>query len=234
MSDAPKIRRLPDGVAQLLLPSPILSTALLRDLAEALDDLAADGSPLVVSSSHPRIFLAGANLAEIAALDMESSFPYARLGRKLLERLRRFPAPVVAAVHGPCAGGGLDFVLSCDAIVASPGATFAHPGVHRGLVTGWGGTAIFPVLGGAGPARRLFLEGRFFSSEEAAAAGWVAGLHDDPVDAARREALRLASLAPARLELWRRFRHGRFVDRSRVSVVHNCWRLFRMETGARA
>jgi len=233
MSTVPEIRRSPGGVTQLLIPSPILSAALLGALAESLDGLAASAAPLVISSSHPRIFLAGADLTEIARLDAERSLPYARLGRRVLERLRRFPAPVVAAVHGPCAGGGLDLVLSCDAITAAPEATFAHPGVHRGLVTGWGGTAMFPPLTDGWTARRLFLEGRSFSAAEAMAGGWATKIAETPVHAAQLEALRLASLAPARLELWRRLRYGRFVDRFRVSVVHHCWRLFQMETGAR-
>lgn len=227
-------RYLPEGVRQLILPSPILSTSLLSRLGESLELLRTDPRPMVLSSSHPKIFLAGAHLAEIASLDAESSRSYAALGREVLERIRRYPAPVIAAVHGTCAGGGLDLVLSCDAVFAAPGASFAHPGVHRGLVTGWGGTAMFPAVSGSGPARRLFLEGRFISAGQAKAEGWVAGLDGDPLGAARREARRLAALAPGRLTLWRRLSSARFVDSFRVSVVHNWWRLIRMETGARA
>ena len=233
MSSLPQTRALDGGPVELVIPSPILSKELLGKLASSLRKLATTSRPLVVSSSHPRIFLAGANLAEIAGLDMHRSLPYARLGRTVLDTLRRFPAPVVAAVHGPCAGGGLDLVLSCDAIVATPEATFAHPGVHRGLITGWGGTALFPAIGGSGPAHRLFLEGQPFPAEEAAAQGWVREIRPDPVEGARVEALRLASLTPARIELWRQFRAGRFVDRFPVSVVHHWWRFFQMETGAR-
>ena len=102
-------------------------------------------TPLVLRSAHPTIYLAGADLAEIAALDGPSCADYARRGRVVLERLALYPAPTVAAVHGSCSGGGFDLGLACDWIVAGGAAAFSHPGVRRGLVTGWGGTVRLPV-----------------------------------------------------------------------------------------
>jgi enoyl-CoA hydratase/carnithine racemase len=193
---------------------------MLRAIAQALDRVHAGRRPLVVASDHPRIFLAGAHLAEIAALDGRTSGGYARRGRAVLRRFESHPGPVVAAVHGPCTGGGLDLVLSCDAIVASPSASFSHPGIRRGLVTGWRGTVMLPWSIGRGAARRALLTGEPISAAEAADHGLVI-VNDDPVAAARLEAARLAALHPARLMRWRSFKNSRFVDRFRAVVVHN-------------
>jgi enoyl-CoA hydratase/carnithine racemase len=214
-----------EQVARLVFESPILSVRVLHDLAGTLDKGSAisEPQPLVISSRHPRIFLAGAHLQEIAALDARSSLAYANLGRQVLARLERYPAPVVAAVHGPCTGGGFDMAMCCDAIVAGPRASFSHPGVHRGLVTGWRGTVLLPHTVGTSHARRMVLEG---SEASAAEMGELAGIcsAEDLVAAAVTKARCLGSLHPARLKLWRILRESyRFVDRFRAVMVHQSW-----------
>jgi len=211
-----------EGCHEIVTSSPILSVHLLERLTTVITTLSARPLPLVVASGHPRIFLAGADLGEIAKLNAATSGEYSHRGRRLLELIESFPAPVVAAVGGACTGGGLDLALACDAIVASPTAAFAHPGVRRGLVTGWGGTVRLPHRAGVAEARRVLLEGGFTGAGAAAAEGWVTTTGAaDPVAAAKGEALRLAAIAPRRLDLWRTFRSARFVDRFRASVVHN-------------
>jgi len=200
--------------------SPVLSLSLLEELERVLEAVAAAARPTVLASAHPRIFLAGAHLGEIAALGPESAGRYAHRGRSVIRRLGTVPAPVVAAVHGPCLGGGLDLVLAADVIVASPAAAFGHPGARRGLVTGWGGTRTLPEAVGTARSRWAFLSGEQLPAREALAAGLVGRIAGDPVAAAREEALRLGSLHPRRTALWRTLRDGRFVDRFRSCVVH--------------
>lgn len=205
----------------LTLERPVLARGLLRALAGALDELAAAPTvrPVVLASVHPTIYLAGADLGEIAALDAASCGPYAALGRSLGRRLASHPAPVVAAVHGSCSGGGFDLVLACDAVVAAPGATFAHPGVLRGLVTGWGGTVALPAAVGRPATRRALLEGSPLSAAELAATGAVAEVATEPLPAALELGRRLHRLHPGRLRLWRLLRGPRFVDRFRATVI---------------
>ncbi len=211
-----------DGLSVLLLHSPILSREALEGLAAALTPPPTSAPlALIVRSAHPRVFLAGAHLAEIAALDAGSSAPYARLGRRVLDLLREYPAPVVAAVHGACLGGGVDLVLSCDAAVAGSEARFGHPGVRRGLVTGWGGTVDWRAAIGRSPSVLALLTGTSVSATEATRLGWVRSVAGDPAAAAAQEARRLAALHPSRLAAWRLLRGRRFVDRFRTLVVHN-------------
>ena len=223
----------PGGVVRLILPSPLLSLEALAVLRETLAGLAPDAAPLVLESAHPTIFLAGAHLAEIAALDHRTAAGYAAAGRETLRALERHPAPVVAAVGGACSGGGFDLVLACDAVAASPGATFAHPGVRRGLVTGWSGTTRLPHLLGRPATRRLLMDGAVLDARSALEAGLVALVDRDPVRAAAREALRLARLDPRRLSLWRTLRNARFIDRFQACVVHNWWRQHPSRNGER-
>ncbi len=210
------------GAVVMTLTSTTLTTAVLADLAELLADLArTTPSPLVLASAHPRIFLAGAHLAEIAALDATTSLAYAAAGRHSLAAIASFPAPVVAAVAGTCAGGGFDLLLACDAVVASPAVSVAHPGVRRGLVTGWGGTALVSAAFSTAAARRALLTGEPLAVAALRAAGWQVVDEVDPVPAATHEARRLAALHPARLKWHRSLKRGCFIDRFRTSVVHH-------------
>ncbi len=207
-----------DGVRLLAFRRHLLDAALLAELAGTLDDLAAEARPLVLTGGG-RIFLAGAHLGEIARLGAGTAGDYARRGRAVLSRLERHPAPVVAAVRGACAGGALDLALACDLVVVHPRARLGHPGVRRGLVTGWGGTARLAALPRTMTAR-LVLTGAFLSGAEAAAAGLADRVAEDTEAAAVAAALRLARLDPRRVTAWRLLKSGRFVDRSPIPVVH--------------
>ncbi len=218
MTDEVRLTR-SNGISWIEIPSPILSRHILGALHSALR--AASGRAFVIRSLHPRIFLAGANLREIASIDADSASVYARYGRAVLDAIRNLSGPVVAAVHGPCMGGGLDLVLACDAIVAAPDAVFGHPGARRGLVTGWGGTAFLPTAAGPAQSRWMFLTGEPLNARDAYDAGWVHELSENPAEAAGTLAARLASLNRRRLALWRLLRDGRFIDRFRSCVVHN-------------
>jgi enoyl-CoA hydratase/carnithine racemase len=134
---------------------------------------------------------------------------YAALGRSVISSLAGHPAATLAAVHGSCSGGGFDLVLACDRILASATASLSHPGVQRGLVTGWGGTTVVPVVLGRWRARRALLEGEELSAEALEAAGVVRLVEGDPAAAAEDHAATLAGVHPSRLEVSRRLRSGR-------------------------
>ena len=224
MDDSPAVvSLLEDRVAVVELTTPVLSARVLGHLERALADLASSATehPVVLVSRHPSIYLAGADLGEIARLDRTTSADYAALGRLLVERLHRHPAATVAAVHGSCLGGGLDLALACDITVAGAGAVFGHPGARRGLVTGWGGTLLLATDASRSLARRALIEAGVISSPDMVAAGLARRCGKDPVETALALARRLRRLHPLRLALWRSLKGGGFVDSFRTVVVHN-------------
>jgi enoyl-CoA hydratase/carnithine racemase len=209
------------NLAQIVIHQPILEVSLLDRLVSGLEDLASERPvPLVIRSAHPTVFLAGAHLREIAELDAHSCTEYARRGRRVIDRLNRHPAPTVAAVHGSCSGGGFDLVLACDAIVANPNAVFQHPGIRRGLVTGWSGTAVLPQALGPSQVRRALLEGQAIGSIAMRDLGLVHSIADETALSATEVAVFLGSIDRDRLLIWRALRGPGFVDRFRATMVH--------------
>lgn len=164
------------GVTTLTLQRPqalnALDGALTAALIDALDEADADDDVgAVVLTGSGRGFCAGVDLGQLAgalgaeseaggrpsagvvhALIREGSLPLAR-------RLLGLRTPMVAAVHGPCAGAGVALALAADVVVAAENATFSVAFVRRGLVPDYGVTWLLPRLVGARAARELCLLG---------------------------------------------------------------------------
>lgn len=210
------------GVALVSFSTPVLSTEVLDALEQALDTVVARGgrTPTVIRSLHPKIFLAGAHLAEIAALDAATSAGYAARGRAVLDRLGLMPGPTVTAVHGSCTGGGFDLVLACDRIIAGEHARFSHPGVLRGLVTGWGGTVRLPVAAGRRLTQLALIAAAPLAGRDLGGRAVAAATDAVLVETAIAEAQRLAHIDSTRLHLWRELRDRPHL-RSRVVTGYN-------------
>ncbi len=156
---------------------PRLTCTVLDQLHRLLQaDKETTGVRAVVITGTQRCFAAGADLAEIAALDPREAVRFSALGQALMRKLEQHARPVVAAIRGYCLGGGLDLALACHLRVASSDAMFGHPGVGLGIITGWGGTQRLPrVLSARGRARvlELLATGRSITADEAYAWGLV-------------------------------------------------------------
>jgi enoyl-CoA hydratase/carnithine racemase len=185
-----------DTVAEIVLDRPdamnALSTAMAGRLAAVCDQVAADpGIRVVVLSGHgDRAFCVGADLKERNEMS-EADFARQRpVFRRAFGGIRELPQPTVAAVHGYALGGGCEFALSCDLIVADETAVFGLPETTVGLVPGGGGTQLALRKLGPGRALDLVLTGRRVVATEA----YRIGLADRLVAAgsAWDEALRLA------------------------------------------
>lgn len=162
-----------------------LTRVCVLALTEAVRDLAPAGKPLVITGND-RFFSAGADLNEIVALNGPSAFVFGKMGQALMHEIDRFPAPVYAAVHGYCMGGGLDLALACDFRIASPHAVFGHRGAALGLMTGWGGTQRLPRLVGKARALEMFIAAEKLHARQALAFGLVDAIADNPIAEALR------------------------------------------------
>jgi len=157
-----------------------LTRACVLHLTNAVDELAQHEQPLVVTGNN-KFFSAGADLAEITALDGPSALEFSKMGQALMQQIEEFPAPVYAAISGYCMGGGLDLALACHRRIASPHAVFGHRGAALGLITGWGGTQRLPRLIGKGRALAMFVASEKITAEQALRMGLVDTIVEDPV-----------------------------------------------------
>jgi enoyl-CoA hydratase/carnithine racemase len=106
------------------------------------------------------------------------------------------PAPVIAAVHGNCIGGGAQIALGADVRIVAPDTRMSIREVHWGLIPDMGLTRSLPRLVRFDVAKELVLTGRFVGGEEAAAIGLATRTADDPAAAARELAEEIASRSP--------------------------------------
>ena len=178
----------PAGYRWLRLARPerrnALDVSLLRAVTEAL--AAEPEDPVLLASTDPRVFCAGADLtisdAERAAV---SDLVY-----DCCETIVTRPGPVIAVLTGPAVGGGVQIAAASDLRIASPAARLrwtGPPGLDLSV-----GAWLLPDLVGRGPAMELTLTGRWVEAAEALALGLVNEVCDDPEPVAAQIAARLA------------------------------------------
>ena len=142
----------------------------------------------VIASRNPAGFIAGADIALFDRIDdRESALELIGEAQGLFERLARLPKPVVAAIGGPCAGGGLELALACDYRLAStaPNTHLSLPEVQLGLLPALGGTQRLPRVVGLQAGLDLLLTGRKVYARQARRIGLVdATIHPEGLEGA--------------------------------------------------
>lgn len=167
--------RLGDGSARPF----ILDHDSVAELAAHVDVLEKnhDVKAVVITSNHPSVFCAGAEVSLIENLKTaEDAEEAVSGGQRLFDRIDRLHAPVVAAIHGVCVGGGLELTLACDLrVVSDDGRTrLGLPEVKLGILPAWGGTTRLPEIVGLKTALPLLLTGRLLSSRAVVKCGLAA------------------------------------------------------------
>src|SRR5205807_9541785 len=138
----------------------IFDPPTMRDLSEHLDAIEKDSSikGVIVTSAKKSIFIAGADLKTLLKQAQTGELrTFIAEGQKVFNRLAALDVPIVAAIHGACAGGGYEFALACDYRVAStdPATKIGLPETTLGLVPAWGGATRLPRLIGADAAAEV-------------------------------------------------------------------------------
>jgi enoyl-CoA hydratase len=180
------------GIRLLELDRPqrlnAISPQLLEDLHAELARLAEDRScRVVVLTGRGRGFCAGLDLVErhgdAPASAQRSAQDRMRLQKRiaaLVPTLRNLPQPVIAAVNGPAAGGGLALALAADVRIAGASARFGDAFVRIGLSgCDIGVSWLLPRLIGASRAFELLLTGRIIDATEADRIGLVSRVVPD-------------------------------------------------------
>ncbi|HEV7159499.1 MAG TPA: enoyl-CoA hydratase/isomerase family protein, partial [Caulobacteraceae bacterium] len=125
-------------------PHNFASVALMRDLADALDDVDADRALRAsVMCSAGKSFCAGADLASPEGVGGQGMAGVSPLYH---EAVRLFSArkPIIAAIQGAAVGAGLGLALAADFRVAAPEARFVSNFVKLGFHPGFGVTCTLP------------------------------------------------------------------------------------------
>ncbi len=131
---------------------------------------------LVLASTKPGIFIAGADLEEFTKLTTgEEAARFVRRGQEVFTRFSRLPQITVAAIDGACMGGGTEIALNCDYRVMSdsPKAQIGLPEVKLGIFPAWAGTTRLPRLVGIPAALDLILTGKNLDGKRAKKIGLV-------------------------------------------------------------
>ncbi|CAH1546583.1 3-hydroxyacyl-CoA dehydrogenase FadJ [Vibrio jasicida] len=131
---------------------------------------------MIIHSLKPDNFVAGADVRMLEACTTASEAEaLAKQGQDLFQQLSELPYPVVAAIHGPCLGGGLELALACDYRVCtdSDKTRLGLPEVQLGLLPGSGGTQRLPRLIGLLPSLDLILTGKQLRVKKAKKLGVV-------------------------------------------------------------
>jgi enoyl-CoA hydratase/carnithine racemase len=199
-----------DGVELLVLKNPpvnALSTTLLGELERHLTDLEADPRVrAVIVTGDGQYFSAGADLKEMATLDLATAPEVVRRGQALFARLAGLRPPVVAAINGLALGGGLELALATDLRVAGESAKLGAPEVNYGLMPAYGGTQRLPRIVGIPKAMELIFTGAMIPASEALRIGLVNKVvpAGQELRAARDLAHTIASRAPRAVQAAKR------------------------------
>lgn len=162
------------GIVQFNRPKALnaLNREMMAEVIAALEQFDADAEVgCLVVTGNERAFAAGADIKE-----MVEAQPADMLNNPFIDywdRLQRISKPVVAAVSGFALGGGCEFAMACDMIVASDSAQFGQPEINLGVIPGAGGTQRLTRAVGKALAMEMVLNDRRLSAEEALRLGLV-------------------------------------------------------------
>jgi len=152
-----------------------LDSRTLEELEKACAHLS--GRPelrgVIVTGAGEKAFVAGADIAEMNAMDATRARHFGALGQRVMDVIAALPVPVVAAVNGFALGGGCELALACDFIYASENAKFGLPEVSLGVLPGFGGTQRLTRLVGRARAKELIFTGDMIDAARAREIGLV-------------------------------------------------------------
>jgi len=173
-----------DGVARLTFARPkhnVFNIAMMQEFNAALESLNAekDLKCVVILGEGPS-WCAGVDVGDHRPElvdQMISTFNQA------LQSIEAIPVPVIAAVHGACLGGGMEFAIACDMVVAAKKAKFGQPEVKLGFFPPYAAIRL-PALVGPAKTIEICATGKTYSADEAVAMGFVSrAVEDEQFDA---------------------------------------------------
>jgi len=156
----------------------VLKAAFADEISSLLSEINANTQlkGLVFISGKADSFIAGADISMLDACHTAAEAEaIGRMGQQMFDQLEQLKIPLVAAIHGPCLGGGLELAMACHARVATSDSktVMGLPEVQLGLLPGSGGTQRLPRLMGLQKALDMILTGKQLRASQAKKAGLV-------------------------------------------------------------
>ncbi|MGI5222753.1 enoyl-CoA hydratase/isomerase family protein [Nocardia sp. CA-290969] len=173
------------GVAEIVLDNPpvnVISAVMMRELTDALGELAADSSVRVVvfSSANPDFFLAHVDMHILDQKQVLDELIAAAAPRGINafqavgELLRNHPQVTIVKLAGKARGGGAEFVAAADmSFAARESAGIGQIESLMGIIPSGGGTQYLRERVGRNRALEAVLTGDLFDADTAAAYGWI-------------------------------------------------------------
>ncbi len=146
-----------------------LDEAMVGELDAVLASARRQPCILVLHSTTPGMFVAGADLVELRERGADAALLAINAG--LFDRLEAHRWPTIALIDGPALGGGCELALACDFRLGSANAVLAQPELSLGILAGAGANWRLAQLAGLGTARRMLYAGARLTAEQALAAG---------------------------------------------------------------
>ncbi len=167
-----------DAVCTLTINRPealnALNTEVLCELEESFESAISDTAVrVIILTGAGRAFVAGADIAEMADLDMQEGRSFGRRGQILFRKIEQSEKPTIAAVNGFALGGGCELALACDMRIASEHAVFGQPEVSLGITPGFSGTQRLADIVGKAKAAEMILSAQNINAETAERIGLV-------------------------------------------------------------
>jgi len=171
-SDTIKVEKT-EGVAGITFARPkhnVFNIDMMNDFCDALEDLKRDESlKCVVFYGEGASWCAGVDVGDHKpemAPDMIATF------NRSLTLIENLEIPTIAAVHGACLGGGMEYAIACDVVIASEKAKFGQPEVKLGFLPPYAAIRL-PLLVGPAKAIEVCTSGKVYSAKEACSMGFV-------------------------------------------------------------
>lgn len=167
------------GIALVTVDRPqklnALSSEVIGELGDAFERIGFDRAirAAILTGAGEKAFVAGADIAELAAMRAYEARELALRGQAVLRRLETCGKVSVAAVNGYALGGGLELAMACTVRFASENAKLGQPEVKLGIIPGYGGTQRLPRLIGRGRALEMLLLGEPIGAMDAQRIGLV-------------------------------------------------------------
>ncbi|KAL0352351.1 UNVERIFIED_CONTAM: putative enoyl-CoA hydratase 2, mitochondrial [Sesamum calycinum] len=181
-SESVKLQQLTDsdsGILEVNLERPATKNAIgkdmLRGLQYAFEAVNKDSAAkvLMICSSVPKVFCAGADLKERKTMSPSEVQNFVHSLRSTFSYLEELYIPTIAVIEGAALGGGLEMALSCDLRICGEDAVLGLPETGLAIIPGAGGTQRLPRLVGKSKAKELIFTGQKIGGRDAMSMGLV-------------------------------------------------------------